>query len=149
MVTARQQLGSFGEKCVVEDCSCPRCKQAGTFIRLPQNFKCADIICDFCGYLAQVKAATTDDIAAIPSKVLGAAWGPQKARMDAAIYFPLYLVLVANRPLSYAIYFLAADLQEPSIFVPRKPLSVRARRAGWQGFLYDLTRIKQRFVRLR
>jgi len=29
-----------------------RCKREGTLRRLPANFKCADIICDFCGYRA-------------------------------------------------------------------------------------------------
>jgi hypothetical protein len=38
----------------------------------------------------------------IPASVLGAAWGPQKDRMAAAIYFPLFLVLVAGS--KHAIY---------------------------------------------
>lgn len=40
-----------------------------------------------------------------------------------------------------AIYYLPADLQVPSMFVPRQPLSVTARRAGWQGFIYDLSQM--------
>ena len=94
MATARQLLGTFGEQRVVADCSCPRCKRAETLVRLPTNFKCADVICDFCGYLAQVKAARVGNIEMVPKAVLGAAWGPQKERMVAAIYFPLFLVLV-------------------------------------------------------
>ena len=34
---------------MVKSCSCPRCKRSDTLVRLPPNFKCADIICDFCG----------------------------------------------------------------------------------------------------
>src|SRR3954454_19856941 len=49
MATARQQLGEFGEQRVVKDCSCLRCKRPGSLLRLPPNFKCADVICDFCG----------------------------------------------------------------------------------------------------
>jgi hypothetical protein len=56
MATDRQALGTFGEERVTRDCSCPKCKRSKTVVRLPQNFKCADVICDFCGYLAQVKS---------------------------------------------------------------------------------------------
>jgi type II restriction enzyme len=58
MPTKRQILGRFGEMCVAKDCRCPKCKRNRTLKRLPNNFKCADVICDFCGYLAQVKAVT-------------------------------------------------------------------------------------------
>ena len=76
----------------------------------------------------------------LPKQVLGAAWGPQKDRMDSAIYFPLFLVLKA--PAGQAIYYLPTDFQTPNLFVPRKPLSASAKRAGWQGFMYDLTAIQ-------
>jgi len=89
---------------------------------LPPNFKCADLICDFCGFLAQVKACTVSDPAIPPDKILGAAWGPQKERMDAAIYFPLYVVALTADAKKHAIYYLSADLQEPDIFEPRNPL---------------------------
>ena len=82
----------------------------------------------------------------LPAQVLGAAWGPQQERMDAAIYFPLFLVLVSKE--AHAIYYLAADLQLPEMFKPRKPLSETARRAGWTGFLYDLSPVRTAFVRL-
>src|SRR5215831_17997143 len=97
MATDRQLLGAFGEQRVVQECLCPHCKRSKTLARLPNNFKCADVICDFCGYLAQVKAVTVKDIDIIPGTVLGAAWGPQAERMAAAIYFPLFLVLVSGR----------------------------------------------------
>lgn len=57
--------------------------------------------------------------------------------MDSGIYFPLFLVLFASVS-RYAVYYLAADLQDPRLFVPRAPLSTSARRAGWQGFMYNL-----------
>ena len=59
------------------------------------------MICDFCGYLAQVKTAKCSNINKLPRQVLGAAWAPQKARMEAAIYFPLFLVLMAERGTPY------------------------------------------------
>lgn len=148
MPTLKQILGEFGEDRVVRDCACPRCKRVRSLVRLPQNFKCADVICDFCGFLGQVKSATVKNIEVVPTRVLGAAWGPQKQRMDASIYFPLFLTLVSPTK-DYSIFYLSADLQTPAMFVPRKPLSENARRAGWQGFVYDLSAVKNRLVRLR
>ena len=138
-------LGTLGEELVAKHCPCPRCKRDKSLRRLPANFKCADLICDFCGYLGQVKAASTRDVEKLPTQILGAAWSVQKARMDAGIYFPLFLVLVeAGR--RFAIYYLSADLQTPDMFVPRRPLSEGARRAGWQGFLYDISSVRERGV---
>lgn len=75
----------------------------------------------------------------IPKRVLGAAWKPQLERMDASIYFPLYLVLVESTR-NFAIYFLPKELQTREMFVPRKPLSSTAKRAGWQGYEIDLAK---------
>lgn len=147
MATVRQELGERGEIFVIKRCCCPRCKREHTLRRLPTNFKCADIICDFCGFLGQVKTTTVKNVEVIPSTLLGAAWKVQKERMDAGIYFPLFLVLISNNRRS-AIYYLSADVQRGVIFKPRKPLSKTARRAGWQGFIYDLTSVQKSFVRL-
>jgi hypothetical protein len=68
--------------------------------------------------------------------------------MDAAIYFPLFLVLVGDRSKQFAIYYLAADLQTPELFSARKPLSKSARRAGWRGFMYQTACVSESFVRL-
>ena len=146
--TARQATGIFGEQRVTQDCLCPRCKRRKTLVRLPPNFKCADVICDFCGYLAQVKTTTVSVIENVPKTALGAAWGPQKERMDAAIYFPLFLVLVTSDMKKYSIFYLSADLQQPDMFQARSPLSPTARRRGWQGFMYNLESVRDRFVRL-
>jgi hypothetical protein len=148
MPTTFQELGLFGEQAVIRDCACPKCKRNRTLVRLPPNFKCADIVCDFCGYLGQVKAAKVKDISVIPKTVLGAAWKPQKERMDAAIYFPLFLVLAQSDLKKYAIYYLSADLQTPELFKARAPLSSTARRAGWQGFIYETNKVRNSFVRL-
>lgn len=148
MTTAKQQLGALGERLVVRYCACPRCKRARSLRTLPPNFKCADVICDFCGYLAQVKASTSRDGATLPRRLLGAAWGPQKQRMDAGIYFPLFLVLVAPAARRFSIHYLSADLQSPALFLERKPLGEGARRAGWQGFCYDLDAVRDRLIPL-
>jgi type II restriction enzyme len=148
VATSRQNLGDWGENLITKKCSCPSCKRSGTLKKLPPNFKCADLICDFCGYLAQVKTATVRDVQILPKQILGAAWGPQKERMDSGIYFPLFVVLSEKSHESWQIYYLSADLQPPEMFVPRKPLSENARRAGWKGYLLDSYLVRDSFVRL-
>lgn len=148
MATEQQITGDIGERLVAQQCACPRCKRSRTLKQLPANFKCADLICDFCGFLAQVKACRVDDPEIPPDTILGAAWGPQKERMDSAIYFPLYVVALAKRGRKRAIYYLSADLQQPEIFQPRSPLGTSARRAGWQGFTYRLADVRDRLVKL-
>lgn len=141
MATTRQALGNFGEVLISKTVSCPRCKHSERTLRMmPTNFKCADIICDFCGFLAQVKTATVANAdLSHPPKILGAAWGPQQARMQAGIYFSLYVVVVSKSDSrNFAVYFLPSELQTAEMFVPRKPLSSTARRAGWQGYMIDI-----------
>ena len=104
------------------------------------------MICDFCGYLGQVKASTSKDGRTPPKRLLGAAWGPQKQRMDAGIYFPLFLVLVTQARDFFSIHYLPADLQSEAMFLERKPLGVSAKRAGWQGFHYDLEAAGPRLI---
>jgi len=145
MTTDKQKLGDWGEKLVAKKCSCPKCKKERTLKTLPTNFKCVDIVCDFCGYLAQVKTKTVKNIDSLPSSIPGAAWGPQKERMDAGIYFPLYIVLKADK--KNAIYYLPVDYQDEEIFVKRNPLSQNAKRAGWQGFNYDLSKLNDGLIR--
>jgi type II restriction enzyme len=64
-----KQLGDWGEQMVVKSCACPQCKRTKTLKRLPTNFKCADLICDFCGYLAQVKSRKTKDVEQLPDRI--------------------------------------------------------------------------------
>jgi type II restriction enzyme len=146
MPTDKQLLGKMGEELVIQNCSCFKCKRKKTLKRLPSNFKCADVICDFCGYLAQVKATTSPNVDLPPKRLLSAAWGVQRERMNAGIYFPLFIVQVNLKRKS--IFYLPADFQTEEMFVPRKPLSVTAKRAGWQGYAYDFTKITGDFVRI-
>ena len=70
--------------------------------------------------------------------------------MKKGFFFPLFLVLVKDfetNPIKYSaksIWYLSKDIQKlhkNDIFEPRKSLSENARRAGWQGFYYNLERI--------
>jgi len=141
-----KELGDFGEQFVAKNVPCPKCKRPKTLRCLPTNFKCADLICDFCGYLAQVKT-TQSKSASLPKALLGGAWGPQSERMKSGIYFPLFVVLVNEGSVSQ-IYFLPSDLQTEGMFRPRKPLSKDAKRAGWQGFLIDTHSVAERFHKI-
>lgn len=138
MPTEKQKLGEFGERMVTKHLRCPRCKKEETLKMLRQNFKCADIVCDFCGYLAQVKTKRVSNIDRIPSTLPAAAWDPQKERMDAGIYFPLFIVLKKKDTKDFSIYYLSADLQTPEMFIKRKKLKPTAKRAGWRGYTLDL-----------
>jgi type II restriction enzyme len=138
MTTHKQVLGAKGEVLVVKQCHCPRCKRKRTLRRLPTNFKCADVICDFCGFLAQVKTVSSERIETLPKTILGAAWSVQRERMEAGIYFPLFIVQI-NDHRKHSIFYLTADMQTPDMFVARRPLSITAKRSGWQGFIYNLT----------
>ena len=140
--TTRQQTGDLGEEIVVKTQRCPGCKRdLKTLRRLPNNFKCADVICDFCGYLAQVKStrAKGDLPESCPLTLMGAAYGPQRERMDAGIYFSMYVV-VLDQLNNAAIFFLPRDMQTDEMFVERPPLKETARRAGWIGTKIDFTK---------
>lgn len=149
MATKQQILGNLGEDFVRKNIDCPRCKRPDKSLKkLPTNFRCADLICDFCGYLAQVKSSNSKDVSICPSKIIGAAWEPQAQRMQAGIYFPLFLVQVDSIQRQRAIYYLPADLQTQEMFEPRNPLSATAQRAGWRGFLINLEMATAQPVRL-
>ena len=73
MPTDKHKLGFFGEELIVKNCVCPKCKKKRTLKKLPTNFKCVDLICDFCGFLAQIKSSNVKDINKLLSSVLGIA----------------------------------------------------------------------------
>ena len=144
MATKHQVLGARGERAVGQHVPCPRCGRARHLARLPANFQCADLICKFCGFLAQVKAVTLDSGANVfPDRVLGAAWGPQQAQMISDIFHGLYLVGFSPKGRLIRIDYIPAHILRvtPDVFEPRNPLRPTAKRAGWQGFYYNLTKL--------
>jgi type II restriction enzyme len=109
---------------------------------LQKNFQCADLICKFCGYLAQVKAVTLAG-SDLPDRILGAAWGPQHEQIIAGIYHGLFIAGFSKGGRLVRIDYVPAHILEttPEIFEPRTPLSSTAKRAGWQGFYYNVTKL--------
>ena len=140
MTTVLQQTGDDGEELVRKFCNCPRCNHKGRFRKLTSGFKSVDLICEFCGFVAQVKTKTVRNIDKVPSTILAGAWSVQKERVDAGIVNPLFIVLRNGKDKSkFAIYYLASEHQKVEMFIPRNPLSEKARRAGWQGFYYKFS----------
>jgi len=84
---------------------------------------------------------SVSDVSKVPRSVLGAAWQPQRERMKAGIYFPPYLVL--RNSTESAVYYLPTEFQNRNLFKKRAPLSKNARRAGWQGFTYNLASLAE------
>ncbi len=145
MATAHQELGERGEKAVLKHADCPRCNRARHFKRLPQNFDCADVICKFCGFLAQVKTARlAEGSQDFPPKIPGAGWKPLHERMIAGIYHGLYVVgFKQNGKTLVRIDFVPPHVLQatPAVFEPRKPLSPTARRAGWTGHMLNISKL--------
>lgn len=135
--TNKQKLGDFGESVVISNCDCPLCGDTKPFKALPKNYPTLDIQCKSCGEMGQVKAKRKNLIDICPSSVLGAAWEPQKKLLDSGKFHMLFVVTVNGD--DFRIFYLSPSSHTRSIFIPRKPLSENARRAGWRGFTYNLS----------
>lgn len=148
MPTPKQEIGRKGELAVRDHVPCPRCNRARHLTPLPANFQRADLICKFCGFLAQVKATTMSGTD-IPKLVLGAAWGPQHDQIIAGIYQPLFVVGFSAAGKLVRIDYVPAHILSatPRVFEPRKPLSSTAKRAGWVGFNYNLAAVPEIGIR--
>ena len=143
MATSKQQLGAKGERAVREKVSCPRCGRVRHLTPLQANFPCADLICKFCGFLAQVKTYTLKTPSnALPTRIPGAGWKVQHEQIMAGIYHGLYLVGYRGKRLVRIDYVPAHILQgSPDVFEPRRALSAKAKRAGWLGFEYNIEQL--------
>lgn len=140
--TSRQHLGNLGETAVRDNVPCPRCRRERHLTPLRTNFQCADLICKFCGFLAQVKAVSTEN-GKLPDRIPGAAWKPQREQILAGIFQPLYIATFDKDLRIQAIFYVPAHILQavPGVYEPRKPLSSNARRAGWTGFYYNLSKL--------
>lgn len=151
MVTKRQETGDIGEKFVIKHVRCPICNK-GKFIKMSiKNFPCADIICKFCGILGQVKSFRINNLNKIPKKIGGSAWPPFNKRIRKGIFYPLFIVLIEdNKPKK--ILYISKDIQKVTyqinkkLYISRIPLGNHCRRAGWQGFDYNLELIPSFYI---
>jgi hypothetical protein len=143
--TTKQELGDRGEKAVAKHVPCPRCNRPKHLVKLTQNFPCADVICKFCGFLAQVKATRIKEgDTGPPSRIPGAAWGPQQDRIIAGVYHDLFIASFSPKGRLMRIDHVPGHILQvtPEVFEPRKnPLSPTAKRAGWLGFDYNIEKL--------
>lgn len=142
--TTKQKQGAAGEQAVCQRVPCPSCGKARHLTRLPPNFQCADVICKFCGFLAQVKtAALGAGQTELPDKIPGAAWGPQQEQIVAGIYHGLFLVGLSPAGRLVLIDYVPPHILQgsPEVFEPRNPLRPTAKRHGWTGFVLNLKKL--------
>lgn len=147
MATRLQNIGDKGEKFIIKKMSCLKCKREGTLKQLPTNFKCVDLICDFCGHTSQVKTFTNDK-PGLPKLIQGAAWKPQKERMDAGVYHSIWVVRADKNCKCCEAWLISSEVQDPNMFIKRKKLSETAKRAGWQGYNIDVESYKDCFIKM-
>ena len=78
-----------------------------------------------------------------PERVLGAAWRPQHEQIIAGIFHALYLVGFDSKGNLVRIDYVPAHVLQasPAVFEPRQPLRPTAKRAGWTGFYYNLSKL--------
>ena len=129
MRTNKQLLGDFGENLIIKKFNCPKCKRLKSLKKLPPNFKCADIICDFCGYLAQVKTKTVSDIEKFPSQILGAAW-PSKRKNGCGNIFP-FICNIKERKKVFSILFIIRSTNRRNVY--KKKTFIKKRKTCWMA----------------
>lgn len=147
MPSEKQDIGNKGEAFITKKMTCLKCKRERTLKQLPNNFKCADLICDFCGHTSQVKTFRSDT-EGLPRAVMGAAWGPQEERMHSGIFHALWIVRMNPRQRVKEVWLATSEVQKPEMFVKRKPLSPTAKRSGWQGYLIDTANYSHCFIKM-
>ena len=148
MPSKNQRIGKLGEKFVTKMMNCLKCKKQNSLKLLPTNFKCADLICEFCGHTSQVKTFRNDS-EGLPNQIAGAKWNPLNERIQAGIYHALWIVRMNqtnNR--CCEIWLVTSEAQDPKMFVKRKPLSSAAKKAGWQGYRIDVANHADRFIKV-
>jgi len=136
--TLNQKIGIIAEKAVRQHCKCPKCKKRSARLKpLPNNFKCVDVVCDFCGYLAQVKGTRTNTHREI-TLVRAGGWKVLKERLDAGIYFPVFIVKVQGETPT-GIYYVPADFLRREVFVGHgKPRVIKAEQPAGKPRKYSM-----------
>ena len=124
------------ESWVVDNLYCPYC--TAELLPHPANTKTTDCFCDSCGAEFQIKSMAKN----FGRTLLGAEYQTTLASVQAGKHPSLILVHYSG---AYVV-----DVQlihqawiTSSCIIPRSPLKPPARRAGWQGCTFDLSRIPQ------
>jgi type II restriction enzyme len=122
----------------VEDCvimmPCPICNDKA-LVKYPTNQKAKDVMCKKCSSQIQIKATKYTKDQQTCLKLLGADYKTTCASVkeNKVHYLVILYSVISDKYKINEIYFIdRADINE-SCIIPRKPLSSKARRAGWQG----------------
>ena len=152
MATQKQKNGEFGEVYVKKHVYCPKCKsKKHTFVQLPSGFPCADLICNFCGYLAQVKTCYSSNTDQCPRMLPGAGWEPLAKRMTKNIFYPIYVVVRNRRdPMKdVSIFYIPAELQTSKMFIRSRASVVKKTKRVVKGVRFDLSKAIAEPLKLR
>jgi hypothetical protein len=70
-------------------------------------------------------------------------WRPQHEQIIAGIFQPLFVASFEASGSLHSIHYIPAHVLQsvPAVFQPRAPLRATARRAGWTGFIYNLSKL--------
>lgn len=134
-------IGRAAELYCLTNIKCPNCSENTLWKECKVNQKSKDQICSTCNKSYQIKCKKVSNnnyskiINTNKFKTLGAEY---KTTLNSINDNIDYLILLYNNQLHILnILYISSDNFNESNIIPRKPLSDKARRAGWQGcYLY-------------
>jgi type II restriction enzyme len=126
-------IGEAGEDCVIS-MNCPICNEK-SLIKHKANEKSKDIECTKCKCQIQVKTTKYKKSECTTLKLLGAEYKTtcSSVKENNIHYLILMYSEIAGKYIINKIYFVDCKDINESCIIPRKPLSLTAKRAGWQG----------------
>lgn len=126
--SASQKIRVMSERWFAENLFCPCCGNIRVE-KLPNNSPVADVCCEHCGEIFELKSKRNS----IGAKIMDGAYHTMIERITSNLNPQLFLMQysatlsVTNLTLIPKFFF------TPDIIEKRKPLSPKARRAGWVG----------------
>ena len=129
-------VGEAIENCVIT-IPCPICNEKA-LVKYKANEKSKDVKCEKCNCQIQIKAkkhkATKKEISSL--ELLGAEYKTTCSSIkEQNVHYLILLYSVTDNNIYTInnIYFINSVDINDSCIIPRKPLSSKAKRAGWQG----------------
>lgn len=124
------------EAWVVTNISCPNCEAA--LNEYPPNEKSKDVYCNTCGTDFQIKSSKKR----FSKRITGAEYNTTLNSIKNSNNPSLMLLFYDEKTMAVVDFQIIhhSFITEKNI-IPRKPLSPKAKRAGWQGCLIDIERV--------
>jgi type II restriction enzyme len=135
-------IGEAGEDCVIS-MNCPICNEK-SLTKYKVNEKSKDIKCTKCKCDFQVKTVKYSKGESATLKLLGAEYNTtcRSIRENNIHYLILMYSEIGDNYIINKIYFVNCNDINESCIIPRKPLSPKAKRAGWQGCILAFDKFK-------